>query len=57
MRIVVRQGFNRDMADQLLGDIADAVAELDKLQYPTTSRLNIESKVKVKGTVYTHTGK
>ena len=57
MRIVVRQGFSRDMADQLLGDIADAVAELDKLQYPTTSRLSIESKVKVKGTVYTHTGK
>jgi glutamate decarboxylase len=57
MRIVVRQGFSRDMADQLLGDIKDAVAELDKLQYPTTSRLSIESNMKIKGTVYTHTGK
>jgi glutamate decarboxylase len=57
MRIVVRQGFSRDMADQLLGDIKDAVAELDKLQYPTPSRLSIESNIKVKGTVYTHTGK
>jgi glutamate decarboxylase len=57
MRIVVRQGFSRDMADQLLGDITDAVAELDKLQYPTPSRMSIESNIKVKGTVYTHTGK
>ena len=57
MRIVVRQGFSRDMADQLLGDIAAAVAELDKLQYPTPSRQSIESNIKVKGTVYTHTGK
>ena len=56
MRIVVRQGFSRDMADQLLGDIEAAVAELEKLQYPTPSRLSIESNIKVKGTVYTHTG-
>ena len=57
MRIVVRQGFSRDMADQLLGDIKDAVNELEKLQYPTPSRMSIESNIKVKGTVYTHTGK
>jgi glutamate decarboxylase len=57
MRIVVRQGFSRDMADQLLADIQAAVAELEKLQYPTPSRLSIESNIKVKGTVYTHTGK
>ena len=57
MRIVVRQGFSRDMADQLLSDISAAVEELDKLQYPTASRLSIESNIKVKGTVYTHTGK
>lgn len=55
MRIVVRQGFSRDMADQLLTDIAAAVDELEKLQYPTPSRIAIESKIKVKGTVYTHT--
>ena len=57
MRLVVRNGFSRDMADQLLSDIAAAVAELDKLQYPTPSRIAIESNIKVKGTVYTHTGK
>ena len=57
MRIVVRQGFSRDMADQLLTDIAGAVAELDKLQYPTTTRIAAEKKEKVKGSVFTHTGK
>lgn len=57
MRLVVRNGFSRDMADQLLSDISAAVEELDKLQYPTPSRIAIESNVKVKGTVYTHTGK
>lgn len=57
MRIVVRNGFSRDMADQLIGDIKDAVCELDKLQYPTPSRISLESNVKIKGTVYTHTGK
>jgi glutamate decarboxylase len=45
------------MADQLLEDMQAAVAELDKVQYPTPSRLSIESNIKVKGTVYTHTGK
>ena len=57
MRIVVRQGFSRDMADQLLTDIAGAVSELEKLQYPTPSRIAADSKVKVKGSVFTHTGK
>ena len=31
MRVVVRQGFSRDMADMLLGDINNAIAELEKL--------------------------
>ena len=53
----MRQGFSRDMADQLLTDIAGAVAELDKLQYPTPSRIAADNKVKVKNTVFTHTGK
>lgn len=56
MRVVVRQGFSRDMADQLLTDIANAVNELQKLEYPTTSRLATENNVKVRGSVYTHTG-
>ena len=35
MRVVVRQGFSRDMADMLLGDIKNAVEALEKLEYPT----------------------
>ena len=31
MRVVVRRGFSRDMADMLLGDIKNAIAELEKL--------------------------
>ena len=38
MRVVVRQGFSRDMADMLLGDIKNAIAELEKLDYPTPTR-------------------
>lgn len=57
MRIVVRQGFSRDMADQLLTDIAGAITQLEKLEYPTTSRLAMEKKEKIKGSVFTHTGK
>ena len=29
MRVVVRQGFSRDMADMLLGDIKNAITELE----------------------------
>ena len=50
MRIVVRQGMSRDMADMLVNDIKDAVAELESLEYPTTSRIS-ENK---KGRVFTH---
>lgn len=54
MRIVVRQGMSRDMADMLLGDIRNAVAEFEKLQYPTPSRIKYENKEHQKGKVYTH---
>ena len=50
MRIVVRQGMSRDMADMLIADINDAVIELEKLQYPTPSRLEAQNK----GKVFTH---
>ena len=56
MRIVVRQGFSRDMADMLLGDIRAAIAELEKLAYPTPSRIALERKEKIKSTIFTHTG-
>ena len=54
MRIVVRQGMSRDMADMLLGDIRDAVAELEKLEYPTPTRIEARKSKKQNGKVYTH---
>ncbi len=54
MRIVVRQGMSRDMADMLIADIRDAVKELEKLEYPTPSRQAAMKKEKTKGKVYTH---
>ncbi|MBE6207529.1 MAG: glutamate decarboxylase [Rikenellaceae bacterium] len=54
MRVVVRQGFSRDMADQLLTDIRNAVAEFEQLKYPTTSRLKLEKQEHQCGKVFTH---
>ncbi|MBQ5753271.1 MAG: glutamate decarboxylase [Alistipes sp.] len=54
MRVVVRQGMTRDMADMLLTDIANAVAEFEKLKYPTTSRLAYEQRERQMGKVFTH---
>jgi glutamate decarboxylase len=38
------------MADMLIEDINDSVIELEKLQYPTPSRLEAQKQ----GKVYTH---
>ena len=54
MRSVVRQGMSRDMADMLIGDIKDAVADLEKLKYPTPSCITKRKGEKGKGHVYTH---
>lgn len=54
MRIVVRQGMSRDMADMLIDDIRNAVAELEKLEYPTPSRITAQKSEKQKGHVFTH---
>ena len=54
MRIVVRQGMSRDMADMLIEDITNAVAELEKLEYPTPTRIAAQKSEKQKGKVYTH---
>ena len=54
MRIVVRQGMSRDMADMLIEDITNAVAELEKLEFPTPSRIAAQKSKKQKGKVYTH---
>lgn len=55
MRIVARQGFSRDMADMLLADIESAVADLEKLEYPTPTRIAQDKHQEIKGTVFTHT--
>lgn len=49
MRIVVRQSMSRDMAD-----IRNAVTELEKLEYPTPTRIAARGLEKQKGKVYTH---
>ncbi len=54
MRVVVRQGMTRDMADMLLDDIRTAVAEFDALEYPTQTRIAYEKDEKLKGKVFTH---
>ena len=56
MRIVVRQGFSRDMADMLLNDIRDAVASLEKLEYRPILVSHKTKILEVKGSVFTHTG-
>ena len=54
MRIVVRHGMSRDMADMLIQDIRNAVSELEELQYPTPSRLAAKKQEKKKGRIFTH---
>ena len=54
MRIVVRQGMSRDMADMLIADIRDSVAALEKLDSPTPSKKALLRSEKHKGSVYTH---
>ena len=51
---LVRQGMSRDMADMLMGDIRNAIAEFEQLEYPTTSRIKYENKEHQKGKVFTH---
>lgn len=54
MRMVVRQGMSRDMADMLLADIERAVKEFEKLKYPTSSRLAYQKRERQFGKVFTH---
>ncbi len=59
MRIVVKQGFSRDMADQLLADITTSVKELEDLVYLTNTRVAIENpeSTPVPKGKFNHTGK
>lgn len=57
MRIVVRHGFSRDMADQLLSDIKFAIAELNELEYPTPTRIKIDRNIPIVASKFNHTGR
>lgn len=57
MRIVVRHGFSRDMADQLLADINFAISELNQLEYPTPSRIKMEKNIPIEAAKFNHTGR
>ena len=57
MRVLCKQGFSRDMADQLLDDINFALADLEKLEYPTPSRIAMEKNLPLVSKSYNHTGK
>ncbi len=54
MRVVVRQGMTRDMADMLLEDIRTAVEEFEALEYPTQTRLAYEKQEAQMGRVFAH---
>ena len=56
MRVLCKQGFSRDMCDQLLNDIASAVKELNALVYPTTSRIAMEKNVPIESKTFNHNG-
>lgn len=57
MRVLCKQGFSRDMADQLLNDIRFAIADLDALEYPTTTRIKMEKSVPLQASAFNHTGR
>ena len=57
MRVLCKQGFSRDMADQLLNDIRFAITDLDALEYPTTTRIKMEKNVPLQTTALNHTGR
>lgn len=57
MRVLCKQGFSRDMADQLLADIRFAVNDLNTLEYPTPTRIKMEKNIPLSSTVFNHTGR
>ncbi len=57
MRVLCKQGFSRDMADQLIGDIRFALKDLNALEYPTPTRIAIEKNIPLTAKSFNHTGK
>ena len=45
------------MADMLLGDINNAIAELEKLEYPTPTRMAQEKNLPVEAKMFNHGGR
>lgn len=44
MRVVIRQGTGKDLADLLIRDMKQAIVELNQLKEPTNSALKWRSK-------------
>ncbi len=57
MRVLCKQGFSRDMADQLIGDLRFALKELNALEYPTPTRIAMEKNIPLTAKSFNHTGK
>lgn len=57
MRVLCKQGFSRDMCDQLLNDIRSSVAELNALIYPTNTRVAMEKNIPLDTAKFNHTGR
>ena len=45
------------MADMLLGDIKNAIAELEKLDFPTPTRMAQEKNLPVEAKMFNHGGR
>ncbi|MDE7413881.1 MAG: glutamate decarboxylase [Muribaculaceae bacterium] len=56
MRVLCKQGFSRDMCDQLINDIKSAVKELNTLEYPTPTRIAMEKNIPITPRGFNHTG-
>ena len=46
-----------DMADMLLGDINNAITELEKLEYTTPTRMDQEKNLPVEAKMFNHGGR
>lgn len=57
MRVLCKQGFSRDMCDQLINDIKSALTELNALEYPTTTRIAMEKNTPLVNKKFNHTGR
>lgn len=55
MRVVARNGMSKDMTDMLLGDIKNCAEQLDKLEYPTATRIALDKGEHPKKQGFTHT--